>query len=179
MYHPGETTEDGSENGNREKGGLLPAGNDETDGLLQDKGKVRFGGRRYTTSSLRKGAKGERVDEVEPLSVQDKTYFTLPSDFITREQLSFLKSSYGMRCYIRIDLKIDHNVHNSTFDSTEEIESRFSIYYTDCLIKSFHLIRKVVYKKMTIQNDKINYVHYFIDGNVEYISQCYCYILFL
>lgn len=79
MYHPGEKTEDE----NREKGGLLPASNDETDGLLRDEGKVRTGKDATRLGPSGWGAKGERVDEVWSLSVQDKTYFTQPSNFIT------------------------------------------------------------------------------------------------
>lgn len=114
-----------------------------------------------------KMAKGESVDEVWPLSIQDKTYFTLPSDFITREQLPFLKSSYGMRCYIRIDFQIDHIAPNSNSDSTEEIESRSTICYTDWMIKSFHLITKIVCTKITISGYKINSLWDYFKRNVE------------
>ena len=57
-----------------EGGGLLLAGNDETDGLLRDKEARQ---RSCTCVPQEEGSDSRKLDEVPPLSVQDKTHFCL------------------------------------------------------------------------------------------------------
>lgn len=88
MYHPWD-----DDKGARRGGGWLevvycPSGNDETDGppasLSRPKERRTFCGKEGPAGLSRPRI----LDEVPPLSVQDKTHFCVgfsPSDFITRE----------------------------------------------------------------------------------------------
>lgn len=74
------------------RGGLLPAGNDETDGLLRPLRRKEFslaeGERKRPAGKKGQALSRPRIlDEVPPLSVQDKTHFCASGQHVARVTL--------------------------------------------------------------------------------------------